>query len=90
MPEAISITVNGRSIVVRSGTTALAAILSTGASSIRRSVSGAARGPLCGMGVCFECRATVNRRRHSRTCEILCAPGMDIRTGGHANERRDE
>lgn len=83
MPEAISITVNGKTIAVPSGTTALAAILSTGASSVRRSVTGAARGPLCGMGVCFECRAIVNRRRHSRTCEILCAPGMDIHTGDH-------
>lgn len=86
MPDAISITVNGRSIAVPAGTTALAAILSTGAASIRRSVSGAPRGPLCGMGICFECRATVNRRRHSRTCEILCAPGMDIRTSDHSND----
>ena len=86
MLDAISITVNEASITVPAGTTALAAILSTGASAIRRSVSGAPRGPLCGMGVCFECRATVNGRRHSRTCEILCAPGMDIRTGDHAND----
>ncbi|HKF53001.1 MAG TPA: (2Fe-2S)-binding protein [Candidatus Acidoferrales bacterium] len=89
MPDAVSITVNGAGIMVPSGTTALAAILSTGASTVRRSVSGALRGPLCGMGVCFECRATVNRRRHSRTCEILCAPGMDIRTGNYAEEHVD-
>ncbi|MFZ0639145.1 MAG: (2Fe-2S)-binding protein [Candidatus Acidiferrales bacterium] len=80
MPDAIHVTVNGACIVVPSGTTALAAILSTGASVVRRSVSGAPRGPLCAMGVCFECRATVNRMRHSRTCQILCAPGMDIRS----------
>ncbi|HEV2467997.1 MAG TPA: (2Fe-2S)-binding protein [Candidatus Sulfotelmatobacter sp.] len=86
MPDVISITVNGASITVPLGTTALAAILSTGASSVRRSVSGAPRGPLCGMGVCFECRATVNHRPHSRTCETLCAPGMDIRTGDHVND----
>lgn len=85
MPDAISITVDGASITVRPGTTALAAILSTGAS-VRRSVGGAPRGPLCGMGVCFECRATVNRRPHSRTCEILCAPGMDIRTADDAHD----
>lgn len=90
MPDTVSITVNGASITVPSGTTALAAILSTGAASVRRSVSGVPRGPLCGMGVCFECRATVNRRRHSRTCEILCAPGMDIRTGERADEHVDD
>jgi D-hydroxyproline dehydrogenase subunit gamma len=80
MPDAISVTVNGTSVTVPPGATALAAILSAGAPSVRRSVTGAPRGPLCGMGVCFECRATVNRRRHSRTCQILCVQGMDIRT----------
>lgn len=80
MPDAISLTVNGASVRVPSGATALAAILAAGASSVRRSVSGEPRGPLCGMGVCFECRATVNRRRYARTCQILCVPGMDIRT----------
>jgi D-hydroxyproline dehydrogenase subunit gamma len=80
MPEAISVTVNGARVAVPSGTTALAAILLTGTPAVRRSVSGAPRGPLCAMGVCFECRATVNRRRHVRTCQILCAPGMDIRS----------
>ncbi len=80
MPETIHVTVNGACIAVPSGATALAAILSTGASAVRRSVSGGPRGPLCGMGVCFECRATVNRRRYARTCQILCSPGMDIST----------
>jgi D-hydroxyproline dehydrogenase subunit gamma len=80
MPEAISVSVNGASVTVPSGATALAAILSAGAPSVRRSVSGEPRGPLCSMGVCFECRATVNRRRYSRTCQIVCEPGMDIRT----------
>lgn len=90
MPDAISITVNDANISVPAGTTALAAILSTGVSAIRRSVSGAPRGPLCGMGICFECRATVNGRRHSRTCEILCASGMDIRTGEYDSEHVDD
>jgi D-hydroxyproline dehydrogenase subunit gamma len=80
MPEIISVTVNGVSVAVPRGATALAAVFVAGGWSVRRSVSGAVRGPLCGMGVCFECRATVNRRRYARTCQILCTPGMDIRT----------
>jgi D-hydroxyproline dehydrogenase subunit gamma len=80
MPDTIPVTVNGASIAVPSGATALAAIFLAGQSVVRRSISGAARGPLCGMGICFECRATINQRRHSRSCQILCAPGMDIRT----------
>jgi len=80
MPKALSIRVNGARLSVPPGTTVLAAILSAGASTVRRSVSGEPRGPLCAMGICFECRATVNHERHARTCQLLCAPEMDVRT----------
>ncbi|MFZ0211953.1 MAG: 2Fe-2S iron-sulfur cluster-binding protein [Candidatus Acidiferrales bacterium] len=84
MPETISVTVNGTAVRVPSNATALAAILmctpSRAASFVRRSVAGEPRGPLCAMGICFECRATINNQRHRRTCQILCAPGMEIRT----------
>lgn len=82
MPEQIFITVNGAPVSATSGMTVLAAILSSGICGVRRSVKGELRGPLCAMGICFECRATVDRRAHTRTCQLLCAPGMDIRTDG--------
>ncbi|HKW87731.1 MAG TPA: (2Fe-2S)-binding protein [Candidatus Acidoferrales bacterium] len=82
MPETIAITVNGSRRQVASGTTALSAAMLSGAMLVRRSVLGEPRGPLCGMGICFECRATINGRRHSRSCQILCEDGMDIRTDG--------
>lgn len=65
---------------VAAGTTVLAVILSSGISAVRHSVTAEARGGLCGMGICFECRATVNHQPQTRTCQLLCAPGMDIRT----------
>lgn len=80
MPEAISIRLNGARVSVSPGTTVLAAILSSGISAIHRSVSAEPRGPLCAMGICFECRATVNQEKHVRTCQLLCAPEMDVRT----------
>lgn len=86
MPDTITVNIDGAPVSVPSGATALAAIFISGKSSVRRSVGGAPRGPLCAMGICFECRATVNCRRHSRTCQILCAPGMDIRTGESADD----
>lgn len=82
MPEQaglVVLTVNGASMTVSPGTTVAAAILMAGGVT-RKSVAGAPRAPLCGMGICFECRATVNGRRHQRSCQILCAPGMDVRT----------
>ena len=80
MPEKISVTVNGEPVRVPEKATALAAILASGSALVRRSVSGEARGPLCGMGICFECRATINNQRHRRTCQLLCSEGMQIRT----------
>ncbi len=50
----------------------------------RRSVSGQLRAPLCGMGVCQECRVTINGRAHVLSCQTLCQPGMDVQTGAAA------
>jgi sarcosine oxidase subunit alpha len=46
----------------------------------RFSLSGEARGPLCGMGICMECRATVDGLPHRRTCQLICAAGMQVET----------
>jgi D-hydroxyproline dehydrogenase subunit gamma len=72
--------VNDVSVTVAPGTTVAAAILVAGAPA-RRSVTGEPRGPLCGMGICFECRATIDGIPHRRSCQILCAQGMEVRTG---------
>ena len=80
MSEGISVAVNGGNMSVTEGTSVLAAILSSGTATVRRSVNGEPRGALCGMGVCFECRVTINGERHRRSCQILCRQGMDIRT----------
>ena len=79
MPEQVELRVNGNSVVVPSGVTAAVAITLAGAA-CRKSVSGELRGPLCGMGICFECRAMVDGTQHCRTCQILCRPGMEIIT----------
>jgi hypothetical protein len=80
MAHEITVTVNGRPISVPEGSTASTAIALAGRSCFRKSVSGAPRGPLCGMGICFECRATIDRRPHRRSCQIICRPGMEIQT----------
>jgi len=59
-----------------------AAILKAGVTTFRRSMSGEPRGPLCGMGICFECRVTIDGEEHSRSCQTVCKDGMDVRTDG--------
>jgi D-hydroxyproline dehydrogenase subunit gamma len=79
-PELISVRINGASVQVAQGTSVAAAILNSGCAIFRRSVSGRPRGPLCGMGICFECRVTIDNIAHRRSCQILCCEGMEVRT----------
>lgn len=76
MPEQFEVLVNGRAVRVAEGSTAAAALMM--AEAWRRSARGEARAPLCGMGICFECRASVNGTAHVKTCQLLCRPGMAI------------
>jgi predicted molibdopterin-dependent oxidoreductase YjgC len=79
MPD-VSITVNGIEVSVKQGTTVAAAILIAGETAFRRSVSGEPRGPLCGMGVCYECRVSIDGDPHARSCQIPCRAGMRVLT----------
>lgn len=80
MRDVIEVTVNGQSIRVAVGTSAAAAIALAGNGACRRSISGEPRAALCGMGICFECRATVDGVEHTRTCQVVCHAGMMIAT----------
>ena len=77
MPDQVSLKVNGASISVPSGTTVAVAIALAG-QLCRTSVTGEPRGPLCGMGICFECRVTINGIPHCRSCQSPCEPGMEV------------
>ena len=81
MPEPTSfrLLINDHPVSVAPGTTVASAILGAGIP-VRQSVTGEPRGPFCGMGICFECRATINGAMHQRTCQVLCAEGMEVRT----------
>jgi hypothetical protein len=79
MRRPIEIVIDGRAVAVETGCTVAVAIAIAG-QRCRSSVTGQPRGPLCGMGICFECRATVNGVSHSRTCQLLCEHAMEIHT----------
>lgn len=82
MDERIRLSIDGRRVTVIRGTTVAAAILSSGTSTLRVSITGEPRGPLCGMGICFECRVTIDGSGHERSCNVLCVEGMEVETGG--------
>ncbi len=78
MPDQFVVRVDGREVAAGPATSVASAILI--ANGFRRSVCGERRAPLCGMGICFECRATVDGIPYERTCLLMCREGMEIRT----------
>jgi sarcosine oxidase subunit alpha len=77
----VTVSVNGSTVAVPSGATVAVAVAMAG-QACRTSVSGEPRGALCGMGICFECRVSINGQPHCRSCQILCEPGMEVKTDG--------
>ena len=80
MPDTVVVVVNGELVTMPAGSMVSAAILKAGISSFRKSVSGEPRGPLCRMGICFECRVKLDAEMHCPSGQTVCQNGMDIRT----------
>lgn len=76
----VSLWVDGKAITAHAQDSVAAALLNSGVAAFRSSVSGTARGPLCGMGVCEECRVTIDDVAHQRACLIEARDGMRIMT----------
>lgn len=75
----VSIRVNGKLVPVRVGLPLALALMEAGFTPLRRSaVSGAARSPVCLMGICFECLVHVDGRRNVQSCMIEVEEGMAV------------
>lgn len=75
----VTVNVNGKPVMLPQGAMLIVALLNAGAP-CRISESGEDRTALCGMGICFECRASVDGVPHQRTCQIVCKDGMKVET----------
>ena len=81
MTAAIRLRIDGRAVQVRSGTSVAAAVeLAVPGRGAHVSPGGMRRQPLCGMGVCGECRVRIDGRAHRLGCQTPCADGMEVRT----------
>jgi sarcosine oxidase subunit alpha len=78
-PPTLTVHINGHATTVAAGSVVSAAMLAAGVP-CRVSISGAPRSALCGMGICFECRAVVDGIPHCRTCQLVCRDGMTVET----------
>lgn len=81
--DLIPITVDGAKLQVPAVRTVAAALMIEGSragwrTSRRR---GEPRGVFCGIGVCYECLATIDGRRGMRSCLVEVVKGMEVSTG---------
>ena len=77
----VTVTIDGIEITARDGDSVAAAMLAAGILQFRTTpVSGAPRGPLCMMGVCFECLVTIDGVSSRQACLTLVRTGMIIET----------
>jgi len=79
MGETVTVWINGERAMVARGAMVSAAMLEAG-QACRVSVTGEPRTALCGMGICFECRAVVDGVAYTRTCQLVCRDGMRVET----------
>ena len=88
--ERFTITFDGQELPIEEGQTVAAALIAAGRRSWRTTRSGSApRGAFCGIGVCFDCLATVNGRANVRACLEAARPG-DVVTTQHGTGHADD
>lgn len=80
MSHRVNVRIDGEPIEALEGVTVAAALVSSGIWSFRRSLRGEPRGPVCGMGICHECRVTIDGIAHRRACLESVVEGMEVRT----------
>lgn len=76
----LSLHVDGRLVSVPAGSNVAAAVAQLAPLRFRDAVHGAPRAPLCGMGVCFECRVCIDGRGQLRACVVPARNGMRVST----------
>jgi len=75
----VTVNVNGEPVMLPQGAMLVTALLKAGVP-CRISAIGEKRSALCGIGVCFECRAIVDGVAQQRTCQMVCKDGMTVET----------
>lgn len=76
----VRLVVNGQPVEVPDGASVAAAVAQVAPTRFRDSVGGKPRAPLCGMGVCFECRVRIDGHEQLRACMILARDRMRVST----------
>jgi predicted molibdopterin-dependent oxidoreductase YjgC len=86
----VTLHVQGQAIQARAGDTLAIALLNAGVVTFRHTpVSGQPRGPLCMMGVCFDCLVEVDGRQNVQSCMVEVRDGMQVSLPAGARRAED-
>jgi len=89
-PPDCTIRWEGREIAARAGESLATALLAAGELVFRETpVTGAARGPLCLMGACFDCLVAVGGVQNVQACMTVVKPGL-VATRQHGVRTLDD
>lgn len=86
MDNPLSLSIDGRRVTVPAGITVAAALAMHATGLTRSSVGGTPRTPMCGMGICQECRVSIDGHPHRLACQTLCVAGMRVETRAMEND----
>ncbi|MGB6262009.1 MAG: (2Fe-2S)-binding protein [Rhodanobacter sp.] len=81
MSGQVQFVIDGETFRVKAGISVAAALAAAGRP-FRRSPNGQPRAPLCGMGVCFECRVRIDGVAQQRACMVPVRDGMTVDSDG--------
>jgi hypothetical protein len=93
--DVVRFTFDGRPVEARPGECLAAALLRAGHAAFRTTPDGRGkRGPVCGMGLCFDCRVAVTRpgtghEMMLRACVTRAEDGMALRSVPFAENEPD-
>jgi predicted molibdopterin-dependent oxidoreductase YjgC len=77
----VTIVVDGAPLEARAGESVAAALLAGGRLATRTTpATGAARGPWCLMGACFDCLAVIDGEPSRQACLVVVREGMTVET----------
>lgn len=85
-PKPLRITVDGTRIEGLQGQSIAGVLLAHGATEWRTTTAGRRRGVFCGIGVCFDCIATVNGESDVRLCLRRANDGDTVTTQDDTRE----
>ena len=88
-PRPLRISVDGEYLEGLQGQSIAGVLLAYGRAAWRTTVAGRPRGVFCGIGVCFDCVATVNGESDVRLCLRRACDGDVVVTQDDAPEREE-